>query len=236
MIDDWLDLLHGGCCAGCLHPGRSWCAQCWLLLPVEAKEVRPSPTPEGLARCFAAGDYGGLLRSLVVAHKERAVYSLARPLAQCLALPVARAASPHHLTVLVPVPSPAATVRRRGHDPLLRVARAAARVLRHTGAGQVEVAALLASRGDIPDQAGLGAADRRRNRVHSVLVRPEVRARLARRGEPVAVVVVDDVLTTGSTAREAQRTLEQGGIGVRAIAVVAATQRRHELGLALPEG
>ena len=74
--------------------------------------------------------------------------------------------------------------------------------------------------GRVRDQSLLGAAERAANLAGSMRCRRGVRLP---RG---VVVLVDDVLTTGSTAREAQRALEQAGVSVSGIAVVAATRRR----------
>ncbi|MCW2818037.1 MAG: pyrE 1 [Marmoricola sp.] len=228
MRDDWLDLVHGGECVGCAAPGRSLCRACADDLPTGAREVRPTPCPDGLVRCFAAGEYAGLLRAAVVAHKEHAAYALLTPLARALALAAGPALDPCGTTLLVPVPSRAVVVRGRGHDPVLRMTRRAARSLRGTAPvpARIEVRELLEQHGSVADQAGLDTAQRAGNRRGSMVVRASARAALARRGDPVSVVVCDDVLTTGATVREAQRALEDAGVVVRAVATVAATRRR----------
>ncbi len=127
--------------------------------------------------------------------------------------------------VLVPVPSRAAAVRSRGHDPTLEITRAAARALRRVGY-DVTVARLLVTRRDVADQAGLTATERAANLDRSMHHRWRALARLAGWRPRVQVVVCDDVVTTGATAREAQRALEAVGLPVVAVAAVAATRRR----------
>jgi predicted amidophosphoribosyltransferase len=79
---------------------------------------------------------------------------------------------------------------------------------------------LLVPTGLVLDQSTLDAAARAANLAGAfVCVRP------AAPGDR-PVVVVDDVLTTGATAREAQRALEEAGHRVVGIATVAATRRR----------
>ncbi|MET9018877.1 phosphoribosyltransferase family protein [Actinopolymorpha sp. NPDC004070] len=75
----------------------------------------------------------------------------------------------------------------------------------------------------VADQAGLDARARRANLAGAFVVRVRSRDLLTGR----AVLLVDDVLTTGATLAEAARVLRVAGVNVRAAAVVAATRRRR---------
>lgn len=234
--DAWLDLVLGSRCAVCGLPGRLLCRPCAEALPRRARPAWPDPAPHGLATPVAAGEYAGALQQLVLAHKERRQFALARPLGGLLAdaahALLGDALVPDRPAVLVPVPSRRPVVRSRGHDPVLRMTRAAAAVLRRRG-GDVHVARLLRS-GTVRDQAGLDASARAVNLAGSMTARSSMGVR-GHRGDPVAVVT-DDVITTGSTAREAQRVLEGAGVRVAGIATVAATRRRMPPGRAEPGG
>ena len=74
---------HGpaGCCA-------SAAATRWIPRPVP---VWPTPTPAGLAEPWAASEYAGAVRAMVVGHKERGLLALRRPLGALLAAAVAAA-------------------------------------------------------------------------------------------------------------------------------------------------
>lgn len=225
-LDDWLDLVLGGACVCCERPGRLLCMTCRQALPRGANPVRPDPCPPGLAPAFAAGEYADPLRQLILLHKEQRVFGLAGPLGFALAKAVRAGLARGSRTVLVPVPSRAAVVRARGHDPVLRMVRVAAASLRGEG-HDVVVHPLLRQRDVVADQAGLSAAERTSNLVDRMAVHTRWLRLLARVATPVSAVVCDDVLTTGSTAREAQRALEAVGVPVRAIACVAATRKRN---------
>lgn len=194
----------------------------------EVRAVRPDPCPAGLAPSFAAAEYADPVRRMILLHKERRVYALARPLGLVLVAPIRAGMVASGRTVLVPVPSRPAVVRARGHDPMLRIVRVAAGLLQAAGR-DVVVRPLLRQRDLVADQAGLTAGERAVNLADRMAVRPGRLRRLARSGVPVTAIVCDDVLTTGSTAREAQRALEAVGLPVAAICCVAATRRRVAL-------
>ncbi|GAA3807837.1 ComF family protein [Nocardioides panacisoli] len=231
LIDGFLDLLLGSACVGCGRAGRPLCRSCRTTLPAEAHVAWPTPTPAGLAPPFATGEYADLLRALVVSHKERRAFALTRPLGDLLAISVRSALAelvpgrPADPVLLVPVPSRPAAVRERGHDPTLAMARRAARGLRAAG-GSAYADPLLRLRPGVADQAGRDVAQRAANLTGSMACPSAALDRVGRRVAAAHVVVCDDVVTTGATAREAQRALAASGIRTLAVAAVAATRRR----------
>jgi predicted amidophosphoribosyltransferase len=229
LSDAARDLLLGSSCVGCTRPGRLLCPSCTADLPAAAAPAWPSPVPGGLVEPWAAGEYAGTLRALVLGLKERQLLGLAPVLAGLLALAVVGGPPRGSPLLLVPVPSSPRTVRQRGHDPTHAITAGAAALLRRSGR-PARAVRLLRQRRRVADQSGLDATTRALNLAGSMRV-PAHRLRpLARLPAPVEVVVCDDVLTTGSTAREAQRALEAAGLPVVRVAVVAATRRRWDGG------
>jgi len=227
LRDAYVDLVLGGSCVGCARPGRLLCRSCEAALPDAAHVAWPSPPPAGLVTPVAAAAYEGTVKEMVLGLKERRMLGLARPLGRLLALAVAealRTGGPGP-AVLVPVPSRPSSVRERGHDSTGAVTRAAARLLRRHGV-EAYAAPLLRTRPGLADQAGLDREGRAANLAGSLTCPSPGLRRLARRVPVARIVVCDDVITTGATAREAQRALEAVGLDVVAVAAVAATVRR----------
>ena len=221
-----MDLVLGGRCAGCERPGVTLCDGCRkLLTSVTPFRAWPDPRPPGLPPPTAAAPYADELRRLILAHKEHARYALARPLGQLLATAVRAALGPRRNVWLCPVPSARAAVRQRGHDPLRRITKAAVRSLRRQGIDARRADALrIVRRPD--DQAGL-SAERRTANLDGAFA---ARSRWAETLTDQPILLVDDVITTGSTLAEACRALESRGIAVLGCAVLAATRRHSPSG------
>lgn len=198
-----VDLVLPRCCVGCGRAGPALCAPC-----SPAGLLRPDTAGPGLP-VVAAGAYSGALRAALIAYKERGRRDLARPLGELLA----RTVGGEPACVLVPVPSAARVARARGGDHVLRIARVAAR------GRLVPVATPLRLVRPVHDSAGLGRHERSANLREAMTASPPPRP-------GVGAVLVDDILTTGTTLREAARALGAAGWSVRGGAVVAVTARR----------
>jgi predicted amidophosphoribosyltransferase len=224
--DEFADLFLGSRCVGCQVGGRPLCLACVPRLAGEPHRAVPRPKPPGLPPTWATVAYDGVARAAIVAHKEDGVSALAVPLGSALAAATVAArgreeASGDTPVTLVPIPSARRTIRRRGHDPLARITRQAAVTLRRSG-HQVRIRPVVRLARRVADQAGLDAAGRQANLDGAFRVVP-LRISLQDWGK---VIIVDDIVTTGSTLAEARRALEDAGVPVHGAAVIAATSRQ----------
>jgi competence protein ComFC len=150
----------------------------------------------GFASARAAVTYGGTARAFVRAWKERGLRPFAALAAELVAEWVPRPAA----DVITYIPADGDRSLRRGHQPAEGLARQLG------GVWGLEAAPLLARTRAVRRQTGLARAERRRN----------VRGAFApARGAavPGAVVLVDDVYTTGATVAAAASALRAAGAG-----------------------
>lgn len=211
-----------GFCPACLlgiHPLVSpCCPRCALPYPTEAGSDHLC---EGCSRqeppfawTVAAGVYEEQLRLIIHRFKYRRSLVLDRPLAGLMEGALASHLVEFRPDLLVPVPLHVTRLRQRGFNQALLVARILGRRL------QLPVASrLLRREGQTPAQQGLSAAERARN-LKGVFA-------VAGRLEGQKVLLVDDVMTTAATAREAAQTLLAAGAGAVAVAVLARARRHH---------
>jgi ComF family protein len=165
-------------------------------------------------RAVAYGEYAGSLRRLIHLLKYEQVTPAAKPLGELLAAAIMSLRSPPSKRVLlVPVPLHSSKRRQRRFNQAELIARAA---LGHLSADfELGTQVLIRQRATV-SQVGLDRDSRIAN-MHGafrVADREAVASRL--------VVVVDDVMTTGTTVSECARVLKQAG----AVEVFAATVAR----------
>ncbi|HYB36838.1 MAG TPA: ComF family protein [Mycobacterium sp.] len=210
-----LDLVLPLECGGCGAASTRWCDACAKELSVGPDQPHVvSPRIDPQVPVFALGRYAGARRQAIVAMKDHGRADLIAPLAHALAVGLHRLLTwgmvETPLTI-VPAPSRRSAARRRGGDPVRRMATAAV-----AGHPEITVAPVLRMKALARDSVGLGTAARERNIAGRVLLR---RPRLPVLGE---VLIVDDIVTTGATARESVRILGTAGMRVAGVLAVAA--------------
>ena len=222
-VRDALAVLLPVVCSGCGAPDHAVCTSCRGAL---------APAPRRIDRVglsvWAGLEYAGEAASVLGAFKDGARTDAAPALVPALRAAVfaALAGVPAGAPIEVcTIPSTQAARRARGYVPVDVL-------LRRCGIRSTPVLALARERAD---QAGLGEDERRRNAAGGLVAGPFAHSLgLSRRphAEPSAplagrrFLVVDDIVTTGSTLAEAVRALAAAGGQTVAIAVLAETPRR----------
>ncbi|WP_445169207.1 ComF family protein [Mycolicibacterium sp. Dal123E01] len=206
-----LDLILPLECGGCGAPSTKWCDACATTFKVHTDEPHlVTPRIDPGVPVFALGRYAGARRQAIVAVKEHGRRDLVVPLGRALALGIHQLESWGILETpctIVPAPTRTLAARRRGGDPVTRIAQRATKD--HPG---ITVTQALKTKAMVRDSVGLTSADRERNLAGRIKLTKEVAG---------DVLLVDDIVTTGATAREAVRALQNTGAKVRALLTLA---------------
>lgn len=232
LLDAVADVFFPPACAACdavLPSPGAFCETCAaLVLDVGAVTCprcgEPGRFPEdGCERCRAAAppferawapfEHDGSMARAVHRLKYEDRPDLSRPLGRLLA-DAAREVLEAMPGTLVPVPLHTSRFRERKFDQAALLAVALGEVTKRT----VEESWLSRTRAT-PRQVGLSDTEREEN-VAGAFVASD-----AARGQNV--VLVDDVFTTGATAREAARALLQVGAGRIFVLTLARARRGH---------
>jgi predicted amidophosphoribosyltransferase len=198
LFDELLDLLLPCRCALCGATGSIICEAC-------VGELQPSERAVERSNIhgWAASSYGVTEMALIKAFKEDGLTALSGYLASAMKLAYAglQSDAPTLLdgSLLVPAPSSRANFRKRGYLPSLLLAR---RLNHFLGRPLIVKDALKFVR-PVEDQASLTVNQRKTNLSGSMLASSVVFGQ--------RVILLDDVVTTGSTLAESARAIGQAG-------------------------
>lgn len=201
-------------CVGCGAEGAPICARCEPALdarlanPAGVAIGLPGEVPEPLLQLEWCAAFHGVTRDALHAIKYAGEQRLAEPLGRAIARRWAAVGA--GATIVTNVPVHADRAKQRGYDQAELIGRVAAREL-----GLPFLPLLLRARATIA-QFDLDRRDRARNVRGAFAVKPGGKTRV-----PGAwVLLVDDVVTTGSTLAACAAALhDAGALGVSAVTV-----------------
>lgn len=249
LVSDVSALLLPVACPGC---GQHDVVVCRVCLALFAQGLRRSDSGASKLNRFdhqpvlpvwSLTDYDGAVRQIILAWKNHRRADLSPLLSTLLAVaaqdlaPAIESAMTGNYTHpgeqrihVVPMPSSAANQRRRGRNPVLELAQSVATGFEGSGVKSV-VADQLVQRRGVRDQVGLSRQQRQQNLEGGLTLRKGAQPRP---GD--LLLLVDDILTTGSTLAAADKILTRTGAVTLGGLTLAATPSPAVGTFVLPEG
>lgn len=212
-----LSLFLAARCPLCDRPSNNLlCRYCQNQLH-ECELENPLELWQGDLPVFVWGNYEGVLKRAIAALKYANKPEIGEILGQLLAqswlnnLP----ATPEKL-VVIPIPLHSDKLHQRGYNQAAIIARAFAQINRFS----YQERGLIRIR-NTKAQFGLSISQRTENLANAFSVGKQLSPNLRSR----AVLLIDDIYTTGATARAASETLRQSGATVCGLAAIATPKK-----------
>ena len=202
FVEELSQLVFPQRCIGCMNLGPSICSQCRI-----AWHPHIYTTHVERLVVTSAVLYSPIAARILVAAKEGNQRSADILVIDALRHVVESYRGNKDNLTLVPMPSSKNSQRKRGRDFIEYMCKEL----------NISYSNILFHKKRVKDQSGLNAQERKQNLVGAFGV--EHRARIF--GD---IVLIDDVVTTGSTLREASRALSAGGLKVSAAITACVAQ------------
>ncbi len=167
---------------------------------------------------YSAIPYSPVAKNILLAAKEQSIKSADQLVRNAMTASLQGLFQKYQNCALVPIPSGPASNRRRGRDFINEMALLVAKDM------GVAVLPLLEQQRLVRDQSKLNIASRRENLAMALSIKPQFRGNYLSEN----VVILDDLVTTGSTINEANRALTKAGFKVLAAATACVALRRRE--------
>jgi predicted amidophosphoribosyltransferase len=213
-------LVFDSSCIGCGQSSTAICESCRVSLRIDAERLSGETFP-----IYSGIPYGDAAAHVVLAAKEDgnrlARNLLTTSIVESLELLISEW-DPRPGFSLVPIPSSGRSIRRRGGDFLTPIINDATRMIRDRRKGiEIDSHKSLNLTRRVRDQSKLTATERIEN----------LRAAFEFSGSKPnwPIVVIDDVVTTGSTLREALRALQERNLTVVGAVTACASRRRMRI-------
>ena len=206
MVDRLLDIVAPHLCSGCGEIGTLLCDNCKYNITSQAFSgciLCNRTSNEGICQhhkvafqqIWVVGERSGTLQRLIGGFKFQNMKTASRSLAELLD---ARVPSLPDTTIVIPVPTASTHIRERGYDHTLLIARHFAYVR------GLQMNNKLVGRRHTKTQHSANRADRIRQAVSAFQLTDSV-------DRSVPYLIIDDVVTTGSTVQGVARLLQGAG-------------------------
>lgn len=195
------DLIFPARCLGCRQLGIGICSTCRVSWHPHI--YRTAIAADGFSfPVYSAVAYSPVAQRVLLGAKESALHDADRLILQALSHSLSYFYSEIGIADLVPIPSRKANTRKRGRDFILEQTHAISQSPR------VQVRAILSHSRKVKDQTTLNSRSRELNLSQSMSCREQGDS------SSTPVIIIDDLVTSGATLREAGRALRRAGYTV----------------------
>ena len=200
-IQEVSQLLFPGRCLGCHKLSSIICPNC-----LEQWKVNEFKTQYSNLTVQSAILYTPVAAKIILAAKENGTSTADQLLIQTITRQIQKSTVDRNHIRLVPIPSSKRSSRIRGRSFMVDIVR---QISNQTGIAMLDCLALT---GKTTDQTGLNRQQRLENMKGSMSIKAVARGEL---------ILIDDVITTGATLKEAARALNSQGFYAQISAITA---------------